>query len=69
MTIAEGHDRAAKRLLGDARTMADALRTSTWTPCGPCPPITWTLIGAIRVEMHQDTALRMGRPHHSGGVE
>jgi len=26
MTIAEGHDRAAKRLLGDARTMADALR-------------------------------------------
>ncbi|MDE0273927.1 MAG: Rpn family recombination-promoting nuclease/putative transposase [Gammaproteobacteria bacterium] len=26
MTIPEGHDRAAKRLLGDVRTMADALR-------------------------------------------
>ncbi|MCZ0944470.1 MAG: Rpn family recombination-promoting nuclease/putative transposase [Gammaproteobacteria bacterium] len=26
MTLPEGHDRAAKRLLGDVRTMADALR-------------------------------------------
>ncbi|MYH15952.1 MAG: Rpn family recombination-promoting nuclease/putative transposase, partial [Gammaproteobacteria bacterium] len=26
MTLPEGHDRAAKRLLGDARVMADALR-------------------------------------------
>ena len=26
MTVPEGHDRAAKRLLGDARTIADALR-------------------------------------------